>query len=853
MKRNRLYLALSVAALLAALTGGAVQQAAAGAEVCTPCVILIEVDGLEPKDVTPQTTPFLWALAHPNIASEAAGNATDDPPNGAAGDVTAAIAAAQTPGIQGRHGFTWLAGRATMGASAAADTTSLLQGSYADYDGIPADHYWAKESGGLQEYKLGGPIGEESDVKPPDHMGQSIPELMDEGDNKYAAFVGDPKLAEVATGNAENATVVKPETQDSVPAFCTPPANQDEASTEGTQFSASEASCPTLDINTINKAYTDLVDNTKSGKVSFAYIYLAQLGAEKRLHGDIDSSNPANLPVQSALADTDAAIGYFVNRYNQDSDKWPHTVLFITGSHGYELTPVATRVPDPLEPTDPGLGLEEYVQSVSNSTETHLASQGTMATVYVKDDTADKSKVKAVYNGLKTEVNAMDVCNPTGDANGGCIDEVLFTDPALDPDQLKHSNTVQSKHPSWHLHALDDATGAPTGSDGDLIVTFKPGWTADAVTPASTSANQTDPYNGESGTELDNPFVGSAGGPRNRPVAVVVNGPSSGPGAVNQIEGFTGGRYPIGNAAVEDDLHCPRDAAAFGTAQTEDVNAANATPEDDANIIGHQCQPETVDFAPSIAALLRLAMPDKQLAGRFLNEAFESDLVPFKEDEVLPPPPPVEPPPPPEPDIYIPPPPQQSDPFPFRGFFEKVNVQVTDSKGCAWSKARPGVKLDYLKIQGDFGKDFSAVSLTFYKPAAEKASKKKARSSSVTVPLTRGTVSAQSSAACAKPVKAAPSGPSAAASALQRPSLKAIAHFNPFKLKRGHVVLKLKIPDLFKPGYVGLFVREARELPKGQKINGLNFQAFGESRGDIFRIKDANRLHATKPRGKTRK
>ena len=32
--------------------------------VC-PCVILIEVDGLEPKDVTPETTPFLWELAHP--------------------------------------------------------------------------------------------------------------------------------------------------------------------------------------------------------------------------------------------------------------------------------------------------------------------------------------------------------------------------------------------------------------------------------------------------------------------------------------------------------------------------------------------------------------------------------------------------------------------------------------------------------------------------------------------------------------------------------------------------------------------------------------------------------------------
>src|SRR4051812_39532392 len=42
---------------------------AATGEVCVPtCVILIQVDGLEPKDVTPQSTPYLWGLAHPQAA-----------------------------------------------------------------------------------------------------------------------------------------------------------------------------------------------------------------------------------------------------------------------------------------------------------------------------------------------------------------------------------------------------------------------------------------------------------------------------------------------------------------------------------------------------------------------------------------------------------------------------------------------------------------------------------------------------------------------------------------------------------------------------------------------------------------
>ena len=83
------------------------------------------------------------------------------------------------------------------------------------------------------------------------------------------------------------------------------------------------------------------------------------------------------------------------------------------------------------------------------------------------------------------------------------------------------------------------------------------------------------------------------------------------------------------------------------------------------------------------------------------------------------------------------------------------------------------------------------------------------------------------------------------------PPLKAIAHFAPFKLKRGHVVLNLKIPDTFRPSHIGMYVREARDLatPNAQ---GLKFEAFGPAKGDIVAIKDAQWLHATKAAARPR-
>ena len=134
MKRHRLYIAVSIALLVAAVVGVQVQRAAAGVEVCTPCVVLIEVDGLEAKDVKPDTTPWLWALAHSGDHALTSTNTLQQD--------QAAIAAAQSPALSSnRNGFAWQAARGVMSASTAAGTTSLLTGSYPEQSDVPADEY----------------------------------------------------------------------------------------------------------------------------------------------------------------------------------------------------------------------------------------------------------------------------------------------------------------------------------------------------------------------------------------------------------------------------------------------------------------------------------------------------------------------------------------------------------------------------------------------------------------------------------------------------------------------------------------------------------------------------------------
>src|SRR5687768_6038157 len=93
--------AVLAAAIAAALAAGAPSALAAGEDCAPACVVLVEVAGLEPEDVTPTGTPFLWALAHPN---EQGSDAL----------------------LQDRNGFMWQAARSPMTASTATSAASLL-------------------------------------------------------------------------------------------------------------------------------------------------------------------------------------------------------------------------------------------------------------------------------------------------------------------------------------------------------------------------------------------------------------------------------------------------------------------------------------------------------------------------------------------------------------------------------------------------------------------------------------------------------------------------------------------------------------------------------------------------------
>src|SRR5688500_14802461 len=121
----RLIICLLTAALVAAAAPAA---RAATAGHCTvgearACVLLVEVDGLEPQDVTPTTTPFLWALAHPEDAIES--------------DPVGAVGAA----LGDRTGYIWGAARGVMQAGTAPATAALLTGSEPLGAGIPSDEF----------------------------------------------------------------------------------------------------------------------------------------------------------------------------------------------------------------------------------------------------------------------------------------------------------------------------------------------------------------------------------------------------------------------------------------------------------------------------------------------------------------------------------------------------------------------------------------------------------------------------------------------------------------------------------------------------------------------------------------
>jgi hypothetical protein len=100
-----------------------------------------------------------------------------------------------------------------------------------------------------------------------------------------------------------------------------------------------------------------------------------------------------------------------------------------------------------------------------------------------------------------------------------------------------------------------------------------------------------------------------------------------------------------------------------------------------------------------------------------------------------------------------------------------VIARVVDDRNRPYREARAGATLSTVRLEGDFGKPEAAVTLTFYRASGRAANAN-------------------------------------LSSASRRLQLKAIARFDPFIVKRGHVTIRLKIPPLFNPQYVGLTVRE---------------------------------------------
>jgi hypothetical protein len=659
--RGRLAVLGTLAGLCVALTAGLMAtgaQATPDQKCATdgpPCVMLVQVAGLEPKDVTAETTPFLWALAHP-----------------------------ATPGpfsqlLTGRAGFTWQGGRTGMQAGSAASTATILTGSYPEQSGVPSDEYRnaTADSNSPARTRLGAPAEQanEGGAERLDFNGfqqdtlfQLLQDDSDEVDS--AAFVGDPAVAPMIIDGDEadnsnvkvrwspnpnagsDGTPTPPSPDNAPPEYC--PVPRDPTSP---QFSdASVVGCVAPDAQTLYNASTKL--ESEGGDVVFTYIQLGELGAVKRMSSDVDSqpndSDPEKpSPVAKALAQTDEALALFFAKYSNPpattATRWPHTVVMVVGDHGYEQTLPSKRVPDPATS---GQDLANYVASGAGDSQLankfELIPQGTVATVYPLQKFADpngtaaadtvltpsaahRDAVAKIKAAIETQVN--NACKAAQDGTD-CVEEVLYMRPELTPADT--TDAVQTKHPDWNLdvHKFEEGEDkGPNGSSGDLIVVLKPGWAAGKAVPSQDEA-----LNG--GESVTNPYLASSGGPRNRAVAAIINGPPSGIGEAIGVRSLAvvkdnPARYPVFTADSSDPSEVvnainpkcrDRDSQLTAKYPAGDVAQANANPSDDANGVGHLCQFEMVDVAPTIAALFKMTMPPEQIAGRPLNEAFQKDL-----------------------------------------------------------------------------------------------------------------------------------------------------------------------------------------------------------------------------------
>lgn len=797
-------LALSLA-LLAAVAGFALLQRDAQAQAaadCSPCVMVLDVAGLEPEDVSPDLTPWLWGLAHPTASGESV--------QGPNPEVTS-----------GRNGWIWQAPRSVMSAGRAANVASLLTGGAPGQHDIPADEYLTGDGAHVRMMDQQPATSEIEQLSAGTHnAADSIFNRIDEDleGKKSAAFVGDPELFPLAGEEIEDTNLSwRPsEFQNSpgeaspgadnppglpAPGYCPLPRNL----TDTDDYSRGGARrCVAPDIFTLDKAFRTL--DARGDNVVFTYIHLAELGLLKELTGDFKDPS-VSVTRRDALANLDTAVGQFLTRFAlqgaRTRELWQQTVVFVVGTHGYESTPQHNRLPNPGNAGEPTEDLTNYLEEDKGK----IVPQGTMATVYLSKDQsqfpagtpeerlARREELEEIRQDILDLNTASDsLCNLDAGllGGGGCVKEVLFTDPAPDGDT---TDTVAREHPSWYLEDhVDSDTKERTGTNGDLVIVTEEGWATGKIAPTLDEALSPELEH------LTNYGTASYGGPRNRAVAALVNGD---PQIVRQVRApGGGGRYPV---AAEPDTGQfnpnprPKHAPTQGSPVDFDaVQAANADPADDANAPGHERQPETFDFLPTIAALLRVSVPSDQLhdESRFLQEAFNRQLgfISFEEDigEALP----DDPPPPQLPDIIG----KAAPGFTFKGLMQRLRALVADRRGrvtrclrnprpqeyekdCLRTKKRAG--LSNIVVAADFGRPRTLVKLTFYRKLRRKG---------------------------------------------KRMFLRTTATFDPFPICRGPAQLNLKIPKLFKPTHIGVTVQEARHYPSKKARR----QALKRARKDLI-------------------
>ena len=793
------WLGIAMAAVLlsiAAAIGGSLARADSSACGGTQCVVLVEVNGLTPEDVSPEKTPFLWALAHP-----------DQP-----GDVpNAALAAIGGDEVQDRAGWIWQAARGVMTTASAPATASLLTGQTPQKSGVPADAFRDRDDGKWKSLAPGSEAtGGFDDPSFVEWKGQSILTLVQEaasgaegtGGTAAKAYLGDPSLFDLVTnggcgtdGQGAEVAAWKPglepgqdcqnvTTGEANPSLCAPPPPALEPP------SADDAPiCAADDMQTLNAAATDV--GAAGDRLRLVYIHLAELGIVKERGGD----------VEAALADLDAAMAQYVGQYAQrDPDKWNSTMLMVVGNHGMELTPQPLRVsrsgdsqpqslPQFIRAIAQREGVEGGVQVVPN---------GTLLSVYFTGEQPARARV---LKAIREEVLALNenepLCAPQPDADvGPCIDEALYTS---DPPDGDTANTVTEKHPTWRMGGLED-----------LVITTGRGWAAAPVVSADTSTLPPD----TSGP--GNPGTASSGGPRNRAVAALVHGPEA---EVFQFpwdpvdDSGRDGRHPVTQQPADGDPRIQQPAYEHSP-ENPAVEQANAEPGDDAAAVGHEQQPLTIDFMPTIAAMLRITVPPEQPDGNIIQSPWRKALTPFVIEEDLGEP---EPEPPPviieEPPVIIPPPPVKT--YDFTGLIQKLKAQVgtigrrtIDGKKqqvfVPAREAKKGALLNYLALKADFGKPLAQVTLTLYRRVKTKGKSGKKRTRLVT-----------------------------------------LARFSPFTVKRGPgVELRFAVPPKYKPTNIGVLVQEAEKVSKENRKEGEpDFQGVGPQDGGIVSIKDASRLH----------